>query len=91
VPLSSLLSKILDDYGFQLYDAGSLTGFVDGYALDRIMSARSALQPLELAFFIDSFENGDGVVFAPRGARAPVATIDFSDLVEVSARTSPII
>ncbi len=56
-PLSDVVARILDDYGFADHDAGRLEGVVAGYAIDRIMSAREALQQLELAYFFDAVES----------------------------------
>jgi hypothetical protein len=46
------------------------------------MSARDALQPLELAFFFDTRESGGKVVFAHRGASGAAADLIPDDLVE---------
>ncbi len=39
------------------------------------MSARDALQPLELAYFFDSLESGGKISFRHRGLEAPVKTV----------------
>jgi hypothetical protein len=47
--LAAIVRQILEDYGFTRYEASHLYGFLDGFIIDRIMSAREALQPLGLA------------------------------------------
>lgn len=82
VPLASLLRRALTDYGFAEFDATSVYGAVPGYVIDRVMAAREALQPLELAFFFDSLESGGDIVFRHRGLEPPVRTVSLDDLVE---------
>ncbi|MBA4171596.1 MAG: hypothetical protein C0511_02820 [Hyphomicrobium sp.] len=82
VPLSAVVSRILDDFGFADYDAGALEGTVPGYVVDRPMAARDALQPLELGYFFDSLETGGKIVFRHRGRDLPVAAFDPDGLVE---------
>jgi hypothetical protein len=81
-PLADVVASMLDDHGFADHDAGLLEGVVAGYVVDRIMSAREALQPLELSYFFDSLESDGRIVFRHRGAAAPIATIGEDDLVE---------
>ncbi len=65
--LASLVRQILTDYGFAKFNAASLKGTVPGYVIDRVMAARDALQPLELAYFFDSVESGGSIAFRHRG------------------------
>ena len=81
-PLGSVVADILDGYGFDAYDTGALDGLVAGLVIDRPMSAREALQPLELAFFLDSRESGGKVHFRHRGAGPIAAGFTAADLVE---------
>ena len=69
-PLDATVSAILADYGFAAHDARALTGMLAGFVIDRVLSAREALQPLELAFFLDARESDGRIVFAHRGASA---------------------
>jgi hypothetical protein len=81
-PLSAVIAAILDENGFSDHDTSALDRTIGGYVIDRPMSAREALQPLELACFVDSAES-DGVIrFAPRAAQPPAATLVLDDLVE---------
>lgn len=79
-PMRELVGAILDDVGIDGYDAQDLNESVDGYLIDRPMSARVAIEPLSLAYGFDAAER-DGVIrFRPRGG-APVAELDEDDLV----------
>ena len=84
-PLAEAVGQILTDFGFGDHDARALSGTVPGYVIDRVMAARDALQPLELAYFFDTLESGGTILFRHRGAEAPVATVGLDDLVETRA------
>ena len=81
-PLGPTVAAILVDHGFAAHDTSALNGSLDGLVVDRIMSARDTLQPLELAFFFDTRESGGRIVFAHRGADFPAAALTPDDLVE---------
>ena len=81
-PLAETVEAILKDHGFTDHDAGGLNGIVTGYVIDRVMSARDALQPLELAYFFDSLESTGRIVFRQRGAEPAVALMSEDGLVE---------
>jgi len=68
--------------GFDRHSISPLPGIVQGYVIDRVMSAREALQPLELAGFIDVLETGWTIAVRARGESALAATLDDGDLVE---------
>lgn len=84
-PLDEMVTRMLSDYGFADFEAGGLNGTVTGYVIDRVMSPRDALQPLELAYFFDSLETGGSITFRHRGASGPVATYVPDNLVESKA------
>ncbi len=84
-PLNEAVSRILKDFGFADYLAATLNGTVPGYVIDRVMSARDALQPLELAYFFDSVESGGKIAFRHRGQEGTAASFTTNDLVEVRA------
>jgi Putative phage tail protein/GTA TIM-barrel-like domain len=81
-PLAEMVARLLADYGFADHETASLGGTVPGYVIDRVMAARDALQPLELAYFFDSVESGGAIRFRHRGADAPAAALTKDDLVE---------
>lgn len=84
-PLAETLASLLTDYGFTRFDVADLAGTVTGYTIDRVMSARDAINAFELAFFIDTVES-DGVLrFRQRGSAAPVLAIGPGDMVETKA------
>ena len=81
-PLAALVDAILADYGVAGHDASRLMGLVHGYVIDRMMSPRDALQPLELAYFFDSVESEGRIAFRHRGMDPPVLSLVEDDLVE---------
>jgi len=84
-PLAATVRAILADHGFAAHDAGALNGLFGGLLVDRVMSVRETIQPLELAFFFDTRESGGKIVFAHRGAAEPAAQLSPDDLVETRA------
>ena len=87
-PLSDLVTTMLADVGFTSADAAGLTGVVDGFVIDRIMSPRQAIEPLMLAFFFDAVETG-GLIRMRHLGSAPVATLDPADLVVEEEQAAP--
>lgn len=83
--LAAIVRQILEDYGFTRYEVTRLYGFLDGFVIDRIMSAREALQPLGLAYLFDAYESGGLIQFAHRGLIGSVETVTPDDLVETEA------
>lgn len=85
VPLAEMMNRLLVDFGFSDFDASGLVGTVPGFVVDRVMSAREAIQPLELAYFFDSIETGGGIAFRHRGGAAAVVAVSPTDVVEPRA------
>ncbi len=84
--LPALAGAIMRDVGFEAFDAGALTGVVDGFVIDRIMSPRAALEPLMLACFFDAAESGGAVRFRHFGeTSATVLTPAMLAVAEESA------
>ncbi|MCP4934307.1 MAG: hypothetical protein GY927_08910 [bacterium] len=83
-PLQAVVEGILREYGFDRYDLTPLDGMMEGYILDSVMSARDALQPLEMAFFLDSFESGGAIRFSHKGQNGVSLSLACSQLVESS-------
>jgi hypothetical protein len=79
-PLDGLVGALCADYGIDGVDAATLSGAVDGYVLERPMSARAAIEPLARAFGFDAAETAAGIAFRPRGRAEPVA-LGADDLV----------
>lgn len=82
-PLAELVTHMLDDFGFARADTRDLYGIVPGYVIDGIMSMRDALQPLELAYFLDSVESEGKIRLRHRGAQPPVMTLTAANAVEM--------
>jgi hypothetical protein len=78
--LDRLIVAILKDFG--MADPGPLPvdGFMDGYVIDRPMSARGALEPLMRIFGVDAVASGGTTRWRGRGGRAVVAIAE-DDLI----------
>ncbi|MEP4249093.1 baseplate multidomain protein megatron [Tateyamaria sp.] len=59
--LASVVGEICDRAGLNDYDTSGLYGYVRGYLVEDVASARSALQPLMLRYAFDAIER-DGVL-----------------------------
>jgi hypothetical protein len=81
-PLGPTVAAILADHAFSQYDASALDGLLGGLVVDRILSARETLQPLELAFFLDTRESAGQIVLTHRSAAPLAADLTPDDLVE---------
>ncbi len=79
-PLSSVVAEICEDAGVTDFDVSALHGVVRGYGIDDVSSARSALQPLMVAYGFDAIERDGVLVFRTRGARLD-AVVDGGRLV----------
>ncbi len=66
VALEPLIAAILEQFGFDKFDASNLAGIMDGFVIDRPMSVRAALDPLGRAFFFDAVESGGIIKFRHR-------------------------
>ena len=79
-PLDRLIASILKDFGFADPGPIPVDGFVDGYVVDRPMSARGALEPLMRLFGIDAVASGGRIAWKGRGGRS-VVTLTKDDFV----------
>ncbi len=79
-PLAELVAEICAQAGETRIDVSRLHALVDGYTIDRTLSARDALTPLMLVFGFDAVESDGLIRFVPRGD-APIATLSEADLV----------
>ncbi|MEO0620417.1 MAG: glycoside hydrolase TIM-barrel-like domain-containing protein, partial [Pseudomonadota bacterium] len=82
--LAQLVARVLEDYGFHDCDTSCLEGTLHGLVVERLMSARQALQPLELGFFFDAFEDADTIRFCHRGSIGSSLDLQADDLVETA-------
>jgi hypothetical protein len=72
-PVDRLLRRLLADFGLPAAEEIAVDGFVDGYVLERPLSARQALEPLAQAFGFDATMSGGRLVF--RGRAGTVARV----------------
>lgn len=79
-PVDWLVSAVLTDLGLSAADELAIDGFVDGYVLDRPMSARQALEPLGQAFGFDATMSGGRLGFKGRGGKV-ARRLDQDDLL----------
>lgn len=83
-PVADVIEQVLARFGLGAADASSVRGMVDGFVIDRLMSARQALEPLLEAFCVDAVESGNVLRFRLRGG-ANVHAISNDMLVEADA------
>lgn len=75
-PLAELTQALAADFGVPDLTTGELRGIIDGYVVDRPMTARAALEPLARAFAFDLVERGGALALAPRGGRVRAVLAD---------------
>ncbi len=78
VTLDALVAAILADHG-EVATSLPLDGFLDGYVIDRAMSARDALEPLAALFGFEVATGPDGLRCLPRAG--DIITLGEDDLV----------
>ncbi|HSI42266.1 MAG TPA: glycoside hydrolase/phage tail family protein, partial [Xanthobacteraceae bacterium] len=79
-PLAELAATLCADFGIAGVNTAGLRGVIDGYVVDRPMSARAALEPLARAFAFDLAEQDAALTLRMRGGR-PVAILTDDDLL----------
>ncbi len=84
VDLGDLITSIAARFGFTDVDVSQVEGVVDGFVLDRPLSARDALEGLLQSFAVDVIESNGKLSFKSRRAAAEVSVVS-DDLVEQSA------
>ncbi|MDP2800409.1 MAG: glycoside hydrolase/phage tail family protein [Phreatobacter sp.] len=86
-PVGDLMRAVLADHGIAAVEADTVEGVLDGFSIDRPMTARDALEGLARAFGVDGVERGEGLVLLGRAAPA-VAVLTTGDLVEEEERAT---
>ncbi len=76
VDLADLITRIAARFGFAGCDVSQVEGLVDGFIIDRPMSAREALAAILAAFCIDAVESDGKLVFRTRKVSPVVALPD---------------
>ena len=84
VDLGDLITSISARFGFADVDVSRVEGLVDGFALDRPLSARDALEGLLQSFSIDATESDGKLVFKSRRLSDEIVLLH-DDLVEEGA------
>ena len=95
--LASVVAEICEQSGFSNYDVSQLHGYLRGYHLTQVTTARSLLQPLAQHFGFDAIDNCGRLKFLPRNAGAVhdvtpaqlVATSELAALVETTRDSTP--
>lgn len=80
MPLDRLIAQICADYGLVAPAMRGVDGFLEGYTIDRPMSARAALEPLAHLFGVDIGISAGAVTFAGRG-RSAIVSLSRDDIV----------
>jgi hypothetical protein len=65
-PLDRLIRQVITDHGVSVSLKADVEGWVDGFIIDRPMSAREALEPLLKLFGVDASTSGGQLVFTGR-------------------------
>ncbi|CAH1652756.1 conserved hypothetical protein [Hyphomicrobiales bacterium] len=79
-PVDRLVARVLADFGLPAADRIAIDGFVDGYVLDRPLSARQALEPLAQTFGFDAVMSAGRLRFEGRSGKVS-RLLDQDDLV----------
>ncbi len=84
VDIGTLIAALSAKFGFADVDVEGVEGLVDGFVIDRPMSARDALEGLLSAFAVDVFEQDGKLTFRSR-KRAGEIVVEAGSLVDESA------
>jgi len=88
-PVGDLMRAVLADYGITAVEADMVEGVLDGFSIDRPMTARDALEGIARAFGVDAVERGDRLVLTghrdpPGGSLSVDACVDEEDRYPLS-------
>lgn len=72
VSVADVVYDIVSEAGLSGVDTSKIPGLLDGYTLDRPMSARAALGPLSLVYGFDMVERAEGLSFVAHINAAPI-------------------
>jgi hypothetical protein len=78
--VASVIQDICARAGLTATNTTGITDTVPGYAITRVSSARSALEPLQQAFFIDGVERDAAMRFFKRAQQTVEESIPFDEL-----------
>jgi hypothetical protein len=80
-PVGDLIAAVLAEYGVAVSEATPVEGVLDGFSIDRPMTARDAVEGLARAFGVEIRDAAAGLVLDGR-PRPPVAVLSPADLLE---------
>ncbi len=72
VPLADVVSQLAQNSGAVNIDVSRLSGLVEGYIIDRPMSARAAIEPLSTAYGFNLIERAGHLSFVTIGSETSV-------------------
>lgn len=87
--LADVVAEVCTSSGVTDFDVSGLYGFVRGYSVENVSDARSALQPLMLAYGFDAVEREGKLHFFNRDGRAD--KIVTADQLVYQGRDAPVI
>ncbi len=86
VDLGDLIEQVTGRFGLTDVETSDVAGLVDGFVLDRPLSARDGLEGLLQSFAIDVVESDGKIKFRPR-SKKPTLDFTLQQLGEISADT----
>ncbi len=86
VELGELVRRVASRFGFTDCDVSQVEGIVDGFIIDRPMSAREALENILQAFAVDVIESDGKLAFRSRQT-SPVMALPAASLIDAGIDT----
>ena len=84
LPLATLIQEVCQNYGVTDVDVSAVEGLLQGFQIDRMMSARDALEGILTVYGVDATESGSTLRFFMR-TRGSTVAITPDGLVEEDA------
>ncbi len=81
VPLADVVDEIAQDTGLKNVDVSRVAGLVEGYVIDRPMTARAALEPLAAIYGFNVVERAQALSFVSDGFET-ITDLDEGDIIE---------
>ena len=81
VPLRDVVRDITVQSGLEDFDVSKVHGMIEGYVIDRPMSAAAALEPLAALYQFGVMERAEGLRFVSRGSEAKL-NLTWNDIVD---------
>jgi len=90
VPLADVVDEIARDTGLDAVDVTRVAGLVEGYVIDRPMTARAALEPLAMIYGFNVVERAKALNFVSDGFES-VTDVTLSDIIEGDSNAAHIL